>query len=328
MKEYLGDPYQVYGVLPYELSEGKARGMRMLHLKNGKGLEMDVSLDRNGDISALSYQGYNLSYFSSCGYVHSAYYQKQGNGFLSSFTAGFLTTCGLTNFGASEIDEGEELGLHGSISNTPTSNHSYELRDDSILVKTETRDEAIFSHKLVLHRSLEMNLDSNSFLIHDEVRNRGDLPSPLMILYHMNLGYPLLEESSLLKISSSSVKGRTPLAQEDIANWMRMEKPQKGYSERCYYHQMGSAPWACLFNPKLGFGVKITYNPSTLTHFVEWKMMGYRDYVLGLEPGNAYPDGRSKAREDGSLKTIAPDEIVHYDIKVEIIDEEQFAKLN
>ena len=57
-------------------------------------------------------------------------------------------------------------------------------------------------------------------------------------------------------------------------------------------------------------------------------MMGYRDYVLGLEPGNAYPDGRDKARADGSLKTIAPGETISYDVCVEIVDKEEFDKLN
>lgn len=328
MNGYIGDPYQLYGVLPYELSEGKGRGMRLLHLKNGKGLEMDVSLDRNGDISSLSYKGTNLSYLSSCGYVHSSYYERKGNGFLSSFTAGFLTTCGLTHFGASCVDEGEELGLHGSIANTPTSNHSYEVKESSILVRSETRDEEIFSHKLVLNREIEMSLDANRFSIHDLVSNRGDIASPLMLLYHMNLGYPLLDEDAELKVSSLSVQPRTAHAKEGLESWMRMEKPQRGYIEKCYYHEMKDPPYACLFNPKLGFGVKISYEPSSLTHFVEWKMMGYRDYVLGLEPGNAYPDGRDKARADGSLKTIAPGETISYDVCVEIVDKEEFDKLN
>ena len=221
MNGYIGDPYQLYGVLPYELSEGKGRGMRLLHLKNGKGLEMDVSLDRNGDISSLSYKGTNLSYLSSCGYVHSSYYERKGNGFLSSFTAGFLTTCGLTHFGASCVDEGEELGLHGSIANTPTSNHSYEVKESSILVRSETRDEEIFSHKLVLNREIEMSLDANRFSIHDLVSNRGDIASPLMLLYHMNLGYPLLDEDAELKVSSLSVQPRTAHAKEGLESWMR-----------------------------------------------------------------------------------------------------------
>jgi hypothetical protein len=37
-------------------------------------------------------------------------------------------------------------------------------------------------------------------------------------------------------------------------------------------------------------------------------MMGKRDYVLGLEPGNCTPDGRDVMRKNGTLKFLAPDE--------------------
>ncbi|MDO5479533.1 MAG: DUF4432 family protein, partial [Clostridia bacterium] len=45
-----------------------------------------------------------------------------------------------------------------------------------------------------------------------------------------------------------------------------------------------------------------------LDYFTEWKMMGETEYVLGLEPGNCTPDGRSVLRERGELKFLAPGE--------------------
>ena len=50
--------------------------------------------------------------------------------------------------------------------------------------------------------------------------------------------------------------------------------------------------------------------------FVEWKMMGVRDYVLGLECGNCYPDGRDVMRNTGMLKFIKPGEKKRYQVKV------------
>ena len=35
-------------------------------------------------------------------------------------------------------------------------------------------------------------------------------------------------------------------------------------------------------------GLSIDYDAEDLDCFVEWKMMGIRDYALGLECGNAY----------------------------------------
>ena len=67
-------------------------------------------------------------------------------------------------------------------------------------------------------------------------------------------------------------------------------------------------------------GYGISYKKENLDSFSEWKMMGIRDYVLGLEPGTNYPDGRKYARENNTLKFIKPNETKIFEIKVEMID--------
>ena len=47
------------------------------------------------------------------------------------------------------------------------------------------------------------------------------------------------------------------------------------------------------------------YNKDELPCFTEWKLMGKRDYVLGLEPGNCTPDGRDVLRKNGTLKFLS-----------------------
>ena len=63
-------------------------------------------------------------------------------------------------------------------------------------------------------------------------------------------------------------------------------------------------------------GLEITYNAEELDGFVEWKMMGVRDYVLGLECGNCYPDGRNVMREKGMLKFLKPGEKKTYSVRI------------
>ena len=95
MNPYIGHETQISGVEEHRLVGGKGDGMRLYEATNGKGLELTLSPDRNGDITRLRYKGINMSYFSPCGYVAPAYYDKVGANWLQSFTAGFLTTCGL-----------------------------------------------------------------------------------------------------------------------------------------------------------------------------------------------------------------------------------------
>ena len=49
-------------------------------------------------------------------------------------------------------------------------------------------------------------------------------------------------------------------------------------------------------------------------------MMGVRDYVLGLECGNCYPDGRDVMRKTGMLKSLEPGEQKTYVVKVKMLD--------
>ena len=119
MNKYIGHDSQLYGIEEHRLVGGKGDGMRLFEINNGKGLELTVSPDRCADITRLRFRGINLSYMSPCGYVAPAYYDSIGSNWLSSFTAGFLTTCGLNAVGSPCVDEGEELPLHGTIANQP-----------------------------------------------------------------------------------------------------------------------------------------------------------------------------------------------------------------
>ena len=317
---YIGHDSQLYGIEEHRLAGGKGDGMRLLMVNNGKGLELTVSLDRACDISRLKYRGINMSYFSPCGYVAPAYYESKGTDWLKSFTAGFLTTCGLQAVGSPCTDEGEVLPLHGSIANTPAEKSYWFEEEDALVIRAEVPDEVIFAGKLRLKREFRVSLKENEFTITDTIENTGDTTRPFEILYHMNTGYPLLDEDSVIDIPSVSVTPRDDHAAEDIENWMHMIKPRAGYVERCYYHKFENQGKASIFQPKLGQGLEISFDAKELDGFVEWKMMGVRDYVLGLECGNCYPDGRDVMRKTGMLKSLEPGEQKTYVVKVKMLD--------
>ena len=321
MNPYIGHDSQVYGIEEHRLVGGKGDGMRLLEINNGKGVELTGVLDRCADISRLRYKGVNLSYFSPCGYVAPAYYDGAGANWLKSFTAGYLTTCGLQAVGSPCTDEGEELPLHGSIANIPAEQVYWLEEEGDLVVYATIRDEGIFAPKLRMSREIRVSLRSNEFSIQDTIENTGDTRQPFEILYHMNMGYPMLDEDSILEIPSAEVLPRDEHAAEDIGNWMHMMKPEAGYVERCYYHKFPDRNGkAGIYQPKLGKGLEITFDAEELDGFVEWKMMGVRDYVLGLECGNCYPDGRDVMRQTGMLKFLEPGEKKAYQVKVHMFE--------
>ncbi|MBR4016462.1 MAG: aldose 1-epimerase family protein [Oscillospiraceae bacterium] len=317
---YIGHESQLCGVEEVRLVGGKGDGMRLLQIRNAAGLQMSVSADRCADISRLIFKGDNMGYFSPNGYVAPAYYDEPGAGFLKSFTAGFLTTCGLTAVGSPCTDEGEDLPLHGTIGNTPCERIWWDEDDKNIYIHAIVNDSGIFARKFYMKRTITVSKEEGKFTITDTVDNQGDSASPVMLLYHMNMGYPLLSENSLVEIPSVSVKPRNDHAAKDLSTWHKMLPPTPGFEEQCYFHSFENEGKASIYNPDIHKGLTISFDPHSLDHFTEWKMMGYRDYVLGLEPGNCHPDGRDVMRKEGKLKFLQPGEAVTYEVTVTLYE--------
>src|SRR3989304_4981179 len=74
-------------------------------------------------------------------------------------------------------------------------------------VSGEVRQTRVFGENLVMRRHISTALGSNRICIEDVVTNGGFTPPPQMILYHVNIGFPLLNERSRLKFN---VRGTKP----------------------------------------------------------------------------------------------------------------------
>ncbi len=311
MKDYVGNSLQIRGAEQYTLLDGKGNGMRFLYVRNGCGLEVWLSLDRAGDVSRVSFNGDNMGYFAPCGYVAPAYYDYVGAGFLKSFTAGFFTTCGLSAVGSPCTDIGEALPLHGTVSHIPAQLDCVEETQDALTIRLTVNDCVFGGRKLVMKRTYQFSYEQNTFTVKDTVTNHADTASEYMILYHCNMGYPLLKENSIVKIPNHGFRGRDDHAQAHAAAALDMEMPQTGYQECCYYYDVkaqGGEARVGIYGTDIGKGVVLSYDKAALPCFTQWKMMGKKDYVLGLEPGNCTPDGRDVLRKEGTLAFLAPEE--------------------
>ncbi len=329
MNKYLGHPSQISGVEEVSLLRGKGKGMTLLEVRNGLGLELTFSADRVMDISRVTLCGANYGFFSPCGYVAPAYYDKDGFGFLKSFTAGFLTTCGFGNLGAPCTDDGEALPQHGTLANIPCDNYSYTEDDDAIIINATARDTTLFGHHYIFTRQFTISKKCNTVKIHDVVENPCCHNEPCMMLYHFNIGYPLLSENAKLYFPYNNVYARSEHAKKYIDTCLELEKPQPEYPERCYFYDIKDTNGIAnvgIYNPDIKKGLKMTYDKNVLSEFVEWKMMGEGEYVLGMEPANATPSGRPAIREQGKLKTLAPGEKYTVDITLLFSENEEDIK--
>lgn len=326
MRKYIGHPSQVSGVDELTVAKGKGKGLTLLEVRNGKGLQFTLSADRCMDIARVSFNGSNMGYFAPCGYVAPAFYDNRGDAFLKSFTAGFLTTCGLDGAGKPCVDNGMEVPMHGSISNTPCENYYYTEDDENITVFAQIRDASLFGVQLVMKRTYVFSKSENVVKMNDVIENIGVLDAPCMLLYHFNMGYPLLNENSKVVIPHNSAVARDEHAQTGFDKKLVMEKPQADYKEMCYYYDVkenNGMARVGIYNPDINKGLTISYDKSTLDNFIEWKMMGENEYVLGLEPANCTPDGRDVMRETGMLKILKPGEVYKTSMEIKFTEREE-----
>jgi hypothetical protein len=329
--DHVGDIQQLGGVRRFMLAEGREAGVEIAQFRTGTGFNFDVCLSRALDVSQAEYQGQALAWRSSTGDVAPTYYEPQGRGWLRSFSGGLVKTCGLDNAGAACIDQGEELGMHGRIGNLPAKrvwvDGAWDNDEYLMWAQGKMRETTVFGENLVLTRRVTARLGESKLWIDDLVENEGAATSEFMLLYHINLGFPVVADGSELLVPSGKVVPRDADAEEGKELYAGFHAPQGGYREKVYYHDVDPDPegyvTAAVVNRKhndgQGLGVYVRYKKEQLPQLIQWKMMDKRTYVVGLEPANCLVEGRDRERERGTLQFLAPGEARRFQLEIGVL---------
>jgi len=332
LSRLVGDFSQVAGVKPYQLTEGKARGARCVDFWTGSGFEFTVMPERGMDISQAFYQGKSLCWRSSTGDVHPHFFEPEGLGWLRSFSGGLLVTCGLTYAGFPSEDEGAKLGLHGRISHIPAEDmridRNWRGGDYVLSVEGRIRESAVFGENMVLKRKIWTKMGESRLWIEDKVENQGYRETPLMIIYHFNIGFPVVAEGSRLISPTTEVTPVTEESAKGKEDYARFTAPIPNFKEKVYYHRMRADEdglvRCALVNENIegeGFGVYLRYKLDQLPNFLQWKMMGEGEYVVGMEPANCQVEGRAKEKERRTLQMLKPGETQDFSLEVGVLRE-------
>ncbi|MFH1230173.1 MAG: aldose 1-epimerase family protein [Planctomycetota bacterium] len=327
----VGDISQIGGVKPYELTEGNQKGVKAVDFRTGTGFGFTVLPGRGMDISSADYNGIPLCWHSATGAVAPEYFESEGAGWLRSFYGGLVHTCGLTYLGAPCNDKGQELGLHGRISNIPAksvyADAGWQGDEYLMWVQGKVRETAVFGENLLLSRKVLAGLGETHFHLHDIVENLGYQKTEFMILYHINLGFPVLDENSQLILPTKSIKPRDAEAKKGLKQYNKFTSPQPDFKEQVFYHEAipdkkGNVTIA-LVNKKInnnqGLGIYITYSTKELPNLIQWKMLREGMYVLGIEPANCLVEGRAKERKRGTLQFLKPGEKREFHLEIGVL---------
>ena len=331
INQYLSNIAAVAGVKEIEYASGPAKGVRALEVYTGSGFRFVVLPDRGMDIAEATYKGIPIAWVGKQGIFAPQFFQNGDLEFMKVFFAGLLTTCGLTQAGKPCVDESiifgkEAYGLHGRINTIPAENCGYQCEwageEYRIKLFGQVRQARLYGENLLLKREIETSLGSNEILITDEVINEGHMPTEMMLLYHLNFGYPVVSENSRLSTNYQEGLPFNDFAKTKDGNYTTYGRPEPEYLNDNYWLKNPTEEDVnlTLFNEKIGLGVKVEYSNKSLPYCTEWINLAAQDYVVGLEPGNCMPEGRVNARENKRLDTIAPRETKKFKLRISLID--------
>lgn len=325
---------QVGGIETSVIDSGAGRGTRIAWINTGTGLRYKVVIDRAMDIADAFYNQHSLAWLSHTGITCPQPFSDKGIDWLRTFGGGLVTTCGLTHVGGPETDAFGERGLHGLISNLPAEIESI-IQPDPFRGRMEMsitgviKETQIFGPSLELRRTISGTLGQAVVRIHDEVINRGNQPAPHMILYHCNLGWPLVDEGSAIvwkgewTARDGSKANRIFRNDNDFRKCPPPLDIHLGTGEDVALIDIAADPegnCSCgIHNPQLGIALAIRFKKKQLPWLTNWQHWGSGEYVTGLEPGSNRPMGQAKAREQGELIMIAPGETKKYDLEMALL---------
>jgi hypothetical protein len=192
------------------------------------------------------------------------------------------------------------------------------------------RQEIVYGENLLLTRRYEAELGGRSFTIRDIVRNDGFYPTPHQLLYHFNIGYPVVDDGAELLASVTGTVGGS-IFEDDTGpsdRFRRFSAPERGFFAEGYEIPMGTAPdgrvGAAVVNRGFkgldgGLGVYLRYDPATLPVYLEWRMMGEGLYAVGMEPSTNGFRTIPELIEDGYPIMVEPGEERVYELEFGVL---------
>jgi Domain of unknown function (DUF4432) len=337
----VGSLAQIGGVDLVQHEEGHARGVRSIVFRTGTGLSFSVVPDRGLDVGAAEFQGLGLCWLPPKGLAGPWHYEGDldDHAWLRVGLGGLFNTAGLVSIGVpQDVDTSSfgftqrliaRYGTHDRIAVTPASRFSFDERweGDRCVLRAEglVRQDIAYGENLSLTRRYETELGSNSISLIDVVSNDGWFETPHQLLYHFNLGYPLVDEGAELLAAVDEEPEALGYSVGDHGGdrggWRTVTAPQPGFTFEGYVVSLKSGPegkvGVALVNRRLrdGLGVYLRYDRRQLPAYLAWRMMREGLYAIGLEPATN-PFGNPKELiEQGYPIMLAPGETRTYELE-------------
>lgn len=315
------------------LTEGRSDGVDLLEIDNGV-LRILLLPQRGMGIWKVFLGDTAFGWRSPVsGPVHPALVPLQdasGLGWLEGFDE-LMCRCGLQSNGPPVFDAQGRLAysLHGRIANLPA--ESVEIRHDESTGRVDVvgvvREVRFLQFNLRLTSTLTVHPNERHFTVSDEVTNLSSSTADCQLMYHYNVGLPVLSEGAQVVAPIRELAPRDARAAEGVSNWASIEPPTAGFAEQVYYTTLHARPdgttHVLLKAPGGHMGTGLRFNVDQLPCFVVWKNAAGagEGYVVGIEPSTNFPNPRPFEIGQGRTFSLEPGGSRRFDVQFEYHDD-------
>ena len=290
---------QVASLRRYTLTEGRGKGLDVIDCDNGK-IRFLLNVTKALDIMQLYHKGQNMSFLSKNAFTaHELPFGRR-------FEGGMLYTCGLDSVGSRA-----GYDMHGTIHNISAEIIRAECDENRLIVEAVVRDTALFGQNLVLKRKITATVGAEEVMLEDTLVNEGFRDESYCLLYHINIGYPMLDDGAMIKADIAENIPRNAWAEQNKSHAFMISAPVSSEEETCYFLKLNK-PEMSLINNRIGKKLTVVYSGDTLPCLVAWRSMASGDYAFGIEPSTTYLDDKF------SCSMIKAQESIVFNAKISI----------
>jgi hypothetical protein len=323
-----------WSVRSTHLQGGRQEGVQVVYLNNGK-LTIAIVPTRGMGILDVSYDTVDKNdqiIRNRIGWqspveeiVNPAFINlnaRGGLGWLEGFGE-FMCRCGLENVGQAGQDEivtntgakaEVNLTLHGKIANIPARKVALVVDKQApfrIRIQGRISERMMFGTNLDLYTEISTEPGSMEFRIEDKVVNNSSQPQEFQVLYHTNVGKPLLEEGARFVAPIKQVTPVNAHSAKDVKGFGDVAGPTAGIIEQAYFmHPLAGKDGntlALVHNKARDRGLSMRWSIKQLPYLTLWKNTAAVEdgYVIGVEPGTSFPNMRRLERKMGRVPKLA-----------------------
>lgn len=263
----VGDLRQLASAQRIILGDGPDAGQKLISFSTGGGLEFQVKEEGSLDLRSLHFRGMSVGWRHPSG--------DRGNP--QRALTGALVTCGLENVRAPR----DGLPQHGSLALSPVRllavGEDWQASEPHLFVTGEIVHPMPGGAVCRITRRITAPIGGTRLVIDDRIENISATPAEVMLLYHVNFGFPVAAPGCTVRIGDRRITGIDGAEASDspgMPECHRMPRNAPVILER-----PAAADWQ-------GLRVRLEPSGDSLPFLQTWRDARPGRNILAIEPCN------------------------------------------